>query len=479
MGYAPVVENGRQAFAMMTDRGEIETDHAMKALDPMTVTEVIRKYLPASLAEGITIRDRDIKLIQSQGATLRFRYHLHREAPSNDVRLPHYLYGKIYRKGSDHQLAARPLVSLCAAPPGETNRPAYLPELDMWIWLFPSDPTLSQLSYLCDTDRVTGLIPDRGIRQDIEDKRCTSTLTIDPISYHPENRCTIRYTVQRDRQSDRPSVIIYGKTFNDDRGRDVYGLLKTLWQWSQEEPEAFVIPYPYTYDETVKTIWQQGLTGKPLLAIITPDNYRDYVCNAATSLAHLHRSSLSLPPSPALNLRLNLLKEQALHIAHTLPTVKEALISLVKDLDPLPIELAQSLRTPVHGSFRLDEILSCNGKLGLSDFDNCCIGDPFEDCAYFLTDLHFCSLDPVLLKQVAATFYQTYQSQRDSALSVDHLTWHYQFRLLQKIRWIYQKQSVKPGAERRMLKVLGLAKQAPAFIAALGNAGPSRSDRSC
>ena len=84
-----------------------------------------------------------------------------------------------------------------------------------------------------------------------------------------------------------------------------------------------------------------------------------------------------------------------------------------------------------------------------------------------------------LLKQVAATFYHTYQSQLDNAVIVDHLTWHYQFRLLQKIRWIYQKQSVKPGTERRMLKVIGLAKQASAFIAALRNAEPSRLDRGC
>ncbi len=461
---------------MMTNSGEIETDHAIKALDPMTVTEVIRKYLPASLAENVRILERDIKLIRSQGATLCFRYHLHREAPSNAVRLPHYLYGKIFRKGSNNQLDARPLVSLCAVPPAESDRPAYLPELDMLIWIFPSDPALSQLAHLCDANRVPGLIPDQAIGQDVGGERCASRITFDPISYHPENRCTIRYTVRRDRQSDR---IIYGKTFSDDRGRDVYGLLKTLWRWSQEAPEAFLIPYPYAYDETVKTIWQQGLTGKPLLAIINPDNYQDYVRNAAKSLAHLHRSSLPLPPSPELNLRLDRLKEQALRIAHTLPTVKEALISLTEDLDPPPVGLAQSPRTPVHGSFRLDEILSCDDRLGLSDFDNCCIGDPFEDCAYFLTDLHFCSLDPVLLKQVAATFYHTYQSQLDNAVIADHLTWHYQFRLLQKIRWIYQKQSVKPGTERRMLKVIGLAKQASAFIAALRNAEPSRLDRGC
>jgi thiamine kinase-like enzyme len=198
---------------------------------------------------------------------------------------------------------------------------------------------------------------------------------------------------------------------------------------------------------------------------------------AAKSLACFHRSTLPLPRGLEPNLRLEKYKKEALALAQILPNVKEALSSLVADLESVPSGLAQRPSTPMHGTFRIEELLLCEGRLGICDFDNCCLGDPLQDIASFLADLHFSGLTPVLQDQLAVAFYRAYQTHAGSDMPVNQLIWHYRIRLLRKVIWIYDKQLVRPGAERRILEIVSRAKHTPVFVTSRLNAEPCGSKR--
>lgn len=435
----------------------------MKAIDPVSVTQILRGYLPDSLARNVTVRDRDIKLTRSHESELCVCYHLRREDGLNDSRLPRILYGKIFLDGPTDRHEIRPLSSLLSFPDPPGRHPGYVPELDMFLWPFPYDPTLVQLPQLCEADRLGSLIPYQDIQQDAGKWEHSPQITIQPISYHPENRCSIRYELRVGTQPGFAQATIYGKTFSDDRGRHLYNRLRSLWEWAQRDPDAFLVPYPYHYDETVKTVWTEALAGRALIDVISQENFLEFMGLVAKSLASFHRSRLSLPPGSEVDVLLEKFKRKTVHIVQALPSVKDDLTSVLAELEPLPLGLARRDSTPVHGTFRIEELLSCRGRIGTCDLDNCCLGDPLQDLASFIVDLHFSGLAPELRNDIGAAFFRAYQGLADDEVPVSHFIWYYRLRLLRKACWIFAKQLIRPGAERRILKVLNLAKLAPTF----------------
>jgi hypothetical protein len=342
----------------------------------------------------------------------------------------------------------------------------------MFLWPFPYDPTLLQLPQLCEADRVGRLISYPDSRQEVGKGKNSPEITIQPISYHPESRCSIRYTLRASALPGSEEVTIYGKTFSDDRGRHLYSRLRTLWEWAQKDPDAFLVPYPYRYDETVNTVWSKGLAGRALIDVVSKENFREFAGIAAKSLASFHRSRLALPPGPEMNCLLGEFKRKALRMTQVFPNLVSGLTSILSDLEPLPLGLADSARTPVHGTFRIEELLSCKGRLGTCDLDNCCLGDPLQDLASFIVDLNFSGLAPVLRSNIGAAFFHAYQSHVEYEVPESHFIWHCRLRLLRKACWIYAKQSIRPDVERRVLKVLQLAKSAPTVVAEILHTNP-------
>ena len=452
----------------------MNAERLVNAIDPIAVTEILRRHLPSSVGDSITVRDRGIKLTHSHKAQLCVCYYLHKDNGLTDPHIPPILYGKIFDNDPTDRYEIRPL-SLLSFPHSADNQPYYLSELGMFVWPFPSDPTLSQLPQLCEGEHVRNFIPySDPTQQQTWQWREDLPITIHPVSYHPENRCTIRYEFGSGTDTNSPPrLTMYGKTFNDDRGRHLYSRLKTLWKWSQETPDSFLVPRPCRYDEIVKTVWEEGLTGQALIDVITPNNLPDLMSSVAKCLASFHRSELALPPGAETKLLFEEFKKKTLDMTQAFPNVRDALTSVLSDMEPLPVGLVARAKAPVHGSFRIGELLSCGSRIGTCDLDNCCLGDPLQDLAYFFADLHFCGIPPALRDQLAVAFCQAYQIHIDIEVPLSHITWHYQLRLLRKAYWIYQKQSVKPGTERRILKVLQLANNASVFIDEILHANPT------
>jgi len=143
----------------------------------------------------------------------------------------------------------------------EDSAVLYLHQLEMLLWLFPEDRKLVHLSKIMNQgllkSHLGGILPLLNVGQS------SQLLDVYPevLHYLPERSCMIRYRLTiRDSDTDQEIVkIIYGKNYQDDRGREVFANMKQL---ARQLPNC---ARPLQYDDSFRTLWQSHLPGIPLV----------------------------------------------------------------------------------------------------------------------------------------------------------------------------------------------------------------------
>ena len=286
------------------------------------------------------------------------------------------------------------------------------------------------------------------------------------VRYHPEVRCTFRLDVKW-KSSEPPlrTQTLYGKIFNDDQGKDLHQLIRMIWMTSKGSPDSFIIARPLSYDDTLGILWQEALSGESLRGIIDNSNYEGYIDAAAKGLAFIHKSDLSRFIQKGTFDRIEDILEQIENVMKDLPRFDKSLGSIVLELKQNFPHLTPITDRPVHGSFRIKELLVCEKGLAVFDLDKLTMGDWVRDLALFLVDLHCIYRDSPLLCAMSKSFYRAYRSHVDFDLPADRLKWHIQVQFLKRIIWIYKNRRLDDRLENRIQHVITLARNGIAFDA--------------
>jgi aminoglycoside phosphotransferase len=305
----------------------------------------------------------------------------------------------------------------------------HMPEYDLILWRFPHDPALPHLRHLVDLVAIEQRLPLEGLKQ-IGIQGTPQVLARHLVNYRPEIRCTNRYTLY-DSTQDRTDEL-FGKTFCDSQGQTLHERLQFFWDRSLVDPEAMVIAQPLGYSPEINTVWQHGVPGTPLLQVLDTSNYKHYIAAVAKGLASLHASQVGSLATHSLDDHLVEMRKKLTKLSDALPQHSD-MISTIGDIltrtAPAPSAVPFC---PIHWDFHIDQLLADQGTLIFCDLDELIIGDPLQDLANFIVDLHVRLADQEFVRLIAAELRHHYQKLATWEVSVERLAWHIRLQLVNK-----------------------------------------------
>lgn len=404
---------------------------------PMGAAHILRSCVP-ELSTGAfeisdcTILDAKLKTYlkpTSKGkSTLSVCYRLMLKEGSTGPSSQRIFYAKVFLEGRSKEVFHRQTPG--GIPDVEFRYAVnHMPEYDLILWRFPHDPALPHLRHLVDLVAIEQHLPLEGLKQ-IGIQGTPQVLTRHLVNYRPEIRCANRYDLY-DSTLGRTSQL-FGKTLGDTDGQVLYERLQFFWDRSLTDPAAMAIAQPLGYSPTINTVWQHGVPGTPLLKILQASNYTHYLAAVAKGLASLHTSDIA-------GLAAHSPDDHLVEIRKKLTKLSDALPQHLDMIDTIGETLARTAPAPsavpfcpIHWDFHIDQLLADEGTLIFCDLDELIVGDPLQDLANFIVDLHVRLADQEFVRLLATELCRHYRKLVPWEVSAERLAWHVRLQLVNK-----------------------------------------------
>ncbi len=427
---------------------------------PETASEILRTCLPglsesASEISECTILDAKLKkylkptsLIKS---TLSVCYQLTVCKTSADTAVSHIFYAKVFLGGRSTD-AFRRLAHGKEHDPEFQQGVTHVPEHDMILWRFPHDPVLPHLDQLADTKTVGELLPLAELTQ-LGISEGPHVLSSHVVNYRPEIRCVNRYDLY-DPEQDR-TYQIFGKTFRGGEGRAIHERLNYFRDRALKATGHMTVARPLGYTETVDTVWQLGVQGTPLLQVLDMSNYEQHVAAVAKGLASLHTGGIADLATHSPSDHITEVRKKLVKLADAVPHLAPTCESLADQLERTAPQVSEIPFHPIHWDFHIDQLIVNQGKLVFCDLDELVIGDPVQDLANFMVDLHFRNLNTQLVRLMTAKLYDDYRQQVEWDVPIERLAWHRRLQFINKAYRYYLR--FAPDFERTVERIMRMA----------------------
>jgi len=454
---------------MVSDKKDIKSDQERKVPAIFTDPDLSRAFLQENLpgfSQGHLVitdcrvghsRHKRKKRSSDEGNTsISICYHLNIMDPLTKRSGTQILYAKssFERKSTKKiQDGQNPRIT----PPRFGKSFIHLSDLDMDVWVFPNDPTLSHLPEVIDPEVVKQSLFYDLLPKGLDSPDDVKGIKVEVVNYRPEVRCMIRCHLQTGRSDQVKTFTLFGKTFKGARGRNVYNRIQYLWQRSLDNPDSFIIAKPLGYNEAVDLVWQEGLPGIPLKDLINPESYPDYLTDVAKGLADFHKTCLSSPFTVTLKDNLIEIRKKYDKLIASFPQFREPLYILVQELEKSVADLGPIPQVLIHNDFHINQLTVNEGRIALFDFDEFAVGDPLQDLANFIADLSFLGYDKDLMRAMTTTFIHSYVSHAEWNVPADRLNWHIKVRLITKAYRFYIQQI--PDLESSVQEAISLAQE--------------------
>lgn len=376
---------------------------------------------------------------------------------------PVILFGRSHLDGSSKKSYEQ--AQAVAASPTSAKEIRLLPEMDMVIWRFPEDPGLPQLPQLLDAQRASRFLPLQQL-DNIKPEQ-VNHVDIQVVRYRPEQRCILRYDITHGEEN--AHTVLYAKVFNDGKGEQIFSRIKHCYDMGTSLGAR--VARPLHYNASMRTVWQEALTGTPPAEYLANGNYREIMHMTGACLANLHAAKLSMNKTVSREGRLADAIKKSRKLVLTFPELSEILDRIAGHLkDQLP-QLPAALETVIHGDMHFGQILILpDGKLALFDFDEWSLGDPAQDLADLIVDSqvshheHDRAEVPVMQRQdMIKRLLESYRLQGGKATSAA-IDWHARIQFINKAYRAAIQQ--EPAWQRKVPELITLARQGIAFDAA-------------
>lgn len=307
-------------------------------------------------------------------------------------------------------------------PTGFNVAMAHLPELDTVVWCFPNDPALIHLADVTHPDHAGRHLPYQFLPSGFQCQKDLGEVKVTIVEYKPEKRCLLRYELSSITAEE--TITVFGKMFSDDRARDVYKLTEEMWKLSEQNQKFFKIPRPLSYDESLQTVWQKGLQGIQLAQCFNNWSCRNLLQAIARGLAVLHTSVLPTSHQVTMNSQIEKVSKKIAKMSKAIPQLRASLKNIENDIRNGVSTLSPYYKSIIHGDFRLEQLLLCGDRIALTDFDEFVVGDPLQDVACFVADLHTPPYNAELIEAMKSTLIETYVIETGGDIPKDRLSWH-------------------------------------------------------
>lgn len=321
------------------------------------------------------------------------------------------------------------------------------PEYNMVLYAFPYDPDLPYLGQLLESGWVRDKIAEQLAHLNPEEKWTCRTITSQTMKYRFGKSCLLRYhALLENSAGETRSLTFYGKTYNSEKSRYVFEALREICQAPACHGGELNIPAPLAHLDEANTLWQAEWPGQNVTTVARKNNWSlfqtpDFMEQVAAMLAALHRIELTrvkLRKGPSPERVLANVDEEIVKILPFLPERAKQLTGLKDALNRRALQWSGNVPVAtIHGTFKLSQLLTREGKLGLVDFDSLALGDPLYDAAEFISSVDYLQisdeLPPEMIRANIETFLRAYEQRSQRRCDRQRLAFYVIAFLLGKI----------------------------------------------
>jgi hypothetical protein len=419
--------------------------HLSKFADPSVMKALLSERLPLFYPDSVAITSCHVQHVRyspkkkPENESLAACYHLRVRDKDSQHEQTVILYCKAFRGGRSQ----REIDTMAHHSTGShttPKKPIHFRDLDLLLWVFPEDPAIPHLPEVSDPKRVMAYLPYSSLPKGLDGPGDIRSVDVSGIDYHPGLRCTIRYDLHWGTADLPLRLTLFGKTYRSAEGHDVFARSEYLWNHCSGVVENVLFAQPLGYTSSVQTLWQLGIEGVPLRCAIGENNCDAYLKTVAKGLAMIHHSDLGDLPKWTLDEYLAEADKKIEKLCRATPTLVEELNLLAQRIHrDAPISSDIPLR-PMYGEFHVEQLLAQDGKIAFLDFDEFALGDPLQDIANFIVDLHFREVSPMLAQRMAKSLYDSYRSLVKWEVPIDRVRWHARVQFINKAYRVYIKQ---------------------------------------
>ncbi|NMG75573.1 hypothetical protein [Aromatoleum diolicum] len=366
------------------------------------------------------------------------------------------LYAKAYSRGAslDAYRAAWP--QHCIVP--RFGEPVmHLPEFDMVVWSLPNDPAMAQLPAFLDPVGVRAHLPlARIFAAEAAASGASEAAQVEAVHivrHEPEEHCTARFSL---RYGDERAAI-YGKSYRGEEWRDARDCLAALWRQGGADPQAFIVGRPLGACPILHAVWQREVTGVALAGELAGPAADALLHTLAVALSRLHAGGPLQGRAEPLGETLDTARKWRKKLLQAEPRFAAPLDHILARLEAQEDAPPPRMR-PIHGDFHVDQMLWCDGRIALFDYDNFALGAPARDVADFVSQL-LCREGEVGegagiadWPAIAVRFITHYRAANGGAPDDRELDWYLRLMLLRKAYSFFVRHRAGwPGRVRRAL----------------------------
>ncbi len=442
-------------------------------MDPLLVRRALQQRLPDCLSGEWSIVDCRIfhpryKTYQSpqsrEKSFLSLAYHLRLEKRGNRRTESRILFAEVFlgrRSGEVYETEKH------GAERERSRSILHFPDLGMVGYLFPGDPALVQLPELTDPAFLGRYFANKEWAEGTPNAPAVDSVHVEIVNYRPRLRCTNRYRIERSAQRQ----LIFGKSYCDDKGSEVYRRMQSLRQQAGNGCRTFFVPKPLAYDGSLRTLWSRGLAGRPLLDCLADTDPEPLLAAVACRLAGLHRVSLPGLPLLTAHAQLGEAQKKARKLQRAFPHAEASIARILRSLAGEYRSLADCNSFLLHGDFHVRQLqVLPDSRIALFDYDELALGDPLHDLTNFCVDLYNQGLDRDRVGQWVLFLLDRYQSEAGCRFPAQQINRHWRMQCLTRAYRAYIQQ--KPDLAAVVDRFLGLAETG---IAVRGAAAANRS----
>jgi hypothetical protein len=187
-------------------------------------------------------------------------------------------------------------------------------------------------------------------------------------------------------------VNFYSKTYSDGWSAYHFAMTKSLHEQLAVQTREVNLPQPLLHLDGFNTYWQAEWPGDALINVLPEQNWEELFPRIAAMIAALHRSRVEgLRPGPDPDDVMDTAREDGALLIHMLPQVQPFIRPVLEGLEAEKSRIDRQMvpAVPIHGAFRLEQMLVRDAELALVDFDAVSNGDPYYDIAEFLASLQY------------------------------------------------------------------------------------------
>lgn len=350
----------------------------------------------------------------------------------------------------------------CMRRPSDFGPPfVHLPDLGLFATAFPNDLRMRGLYRLVDRARLKRMLRAAvGAPKAAVDDGGDGAQPIEIVSYKPERSCLVRFGLRPSGSTHETPRPVFARMYHNDRGAQIYRGMQAVWQCAGGSGGTLSVAEPLGYDPEALLLVQAAVPGVPLSARAGGQRFIEAAGAASRGLATLHASTARLERTRT---PISMLQSYAGRAAGLAKIdgggdrLDDCVARLRHSMPTLP-GTAQRL---IHGDFSLNQILVDGGQVGIIDFDQVCLGDPYMDLGSFLARTEMMvfegDMDEATAHSATAAFLHDYETAALFSLDRDRLAWYEAVGFIALA--LSSGSSLKPGWQGRLGYCLARAEQ--------------------